>query len=313
VGYHVNLAKNLFKAAIKSQYKITHEYALEGLRFGIIVLANEITFSSQTKENLKSITKVKIDDFAPVVKEIEKTFRKFSDYWDAHFERVNQFWDAHRNIGAMEKAQKMMDSSTGSSFYRSRSGLVKGFSDATCSDRTKCSLYLCEGDSPAGALKAGRKTVDGSLMVGVCPLRGKVLNVSDVDIDRALENKEISTIFSIIGVGIQEKNVTTGAKSWEEAHERLRQYSRFSKICIACDADSDGQQITMLLLYLFSKYARFLVDHGYIYISVSPLFEQGGKFYYPGDPVDTNGVPIGINTSKSFRRFKGLTITSPSI
>ena len=69
---------------------------------------------------------------------------------------------------------------------------------------------------------------------------------------------------------------------------------------------SDGQQITMLLLYLFSKYARFLIEHGYIYISVSPLYEQGGKFYYPGDPTDPNGVPIGIDTSKRYRRFKGL-------
>ena len=69
---------------------------------------------------------------------------------------------------------------------------------------------------------------------------------------------------------------------------------------------SDGQQITMLLLYLFSKYAKFLIEHGMIYISVSPLFEQGGKFYYPGDPVDSNGVPIGIDISKKFRRFKGL-------
>ena len=50
-----------------------------------------------------------------------------------------------------------------------------------------------------------------------------------------------------------------------------------------------------------------------VYISVSPLFEQDGKFYYPGDPVDSNGVPLGINTNKSFRRFKGLIIPSPSI
>ena len=62
----------------------------------------------------------------------------------------------------------------------------------------------------------------------------------------------------------------------------------------------------MLLLYLFSKYSRFLIEHGLIYIIESPLFEQGGKFYYPGDPTDTNGVPIGININKSFRRFKGL-------
>ena len=305
VGYHVNLAKSLFKAAFKNQYKVTHEYALEGLKVGIIVLANDCVFSSQTKENLRAITKVKTEDFLPIVKEIEKVLRKNSDYWDAHFERLNQFWDAHRNIGALEKAQRMIDSSSGSSFYRSKSGLVKGFSDATCSDRSKCSLFICEGDSPAGSLKSGRRTVNGSLLEGVLPLRGKVLNVSEVDINRALENKEISTIFSVMAVGIQDKNVTTGCKSWEEAHEKLIKYSRYGKICIATDADSDGQQIMMLLLYLFSKYARFLIDHGLVYISVSPLFEQGGKFFYPGDPTDSNGIPIGINTNKSYRRFKG--------
>ena len=84
----------------------------------------------------------------------------------------------------------MMDSSSGSSFYRSRSGLVKGFSDATCSDRTKCSLFLCEGDSPGGALKSGRRTVSGSLLEGILPLRGKVLNVSDVDIDVGYDEQD---------------------------------------------------------------------------------------------------------------------------
>jgi len=236
-GFHVNLAKAALKSAIRSQYKITHEDALQGLKFGTIILANECIFSSQTKESLRSITKVKMEDFNPLVKEIEKVFKKNPDYWDLHFEKVNQFWDAHRNIGALEKAQKMMDSSSGSSFYKSRSGLVKGFSDATCSDRTKCSLFICEGDSPAGSLKSGRRSVGGSLMESVLPLRGKVLNVSDVDINRALENKEISTIFSVIGVGIQEKNVTSECKTWEEAHEALRKHSRFSQICIACDAD----------------------------------------------------------------------------
>ena len=236
-GFHVNLAKAVFKSAIRSQYKITHEDALQGLRFGTIILANDCIFSSQTKDSMRSITKVKMEDFNSLVKEIEKIFKKNPEYWDLHFEKVNQFWDAHRNIGAIERAEKMMDSSSGSSFYKSRSGLVKGFSDATCSDRSKCSLFLCEGDSPAGSLKSGRRSVNGSLLEGILPLRGKILNVSDVDINRALENKEISTIFSVIGVGIQEKNVTTGCKTWEEAHEKLMRYSRFSKICISCDAD----------------------------------------------------------------------------
>ena len=238
-GFHVNLAKAAFKSAIRSQYKITHEDALQGLRFGIIILANESVFSSQTKENLRAITKVKMEDFNPLVKEIEKIFKKNSDYWDLHFEKVNQFWDAHRNIGAIEKAEKMMSAASGTGFYKNRGNLIEGFSDATLKDRWQCSLHIVEGLSPSGSLKSGRRAVNGGLKEGIFNLRGKVLNVSEVDINRALENKEISSLFQVLGVGIEDKNVTTGAKSYEEAHERLMKYSRYGRIVICCDADAD--------------------------------------------------------------------------
>ena len=56
-----------------------------------------------------------------------------------------------------------------------------------------------------------------------------------------------------------------------------------------------------------SKFARFLIDAGCIYISLSPLFEQGGEYYYPNDPIDrSTGLPLGIDSSKPFRRWKGL-------
>ena len=239
VGYHVNLAKNLFKSALKSQYKVTHEYALEGLRFGVIILANDCVFSSQTKENLKSITKVKTDDFSPIVKEIEKIMKKNKDDFDLYVSKVNALWDSKRSIGAIEKAQKMIDGASGTSIYKSRANMIEGFSDATLRDRWDCELYIVEGNSPAGSLKSGRKTISGGLKEAVLPLRGKVLNVSDVDINRALENKEISTLFQILGVGIQENNVTTGTKTWEEAHEKLMKHSRYGKICISTDADAD--------------------------------------------------------------------------
>lgn len=71
-------------------------------------------------------------------------------------------------------------------------------------------------------------------------------------------------------------------------------------------ADSDGQQITMLLLYLFSKYARFLIELGCVYVVVSPLFHQDGKFFYPGDPMNSNNIPLGINPNRPFDRYKGL-------
>jgi DNA gyrase/topoisomerase IV subunit B len=305
-GFHVNLAKSIFKAALRSQYKVTHDLALEGLKFGIIVLSNSNIYNSQTKENLKSIEKVKLDDFNPVVKEVEKVFRKNSDYWDLHVKKLNELWDSRRNIGAIEKAERMMSAASGTGFYKNRSNLIEGFSDATLKDRWQCEIFLVEGLSPGGSLKSGRRTENGGLKVAVCPMRGKVLNVSDVDINRALQNKEISTLFQVLGVGIQEKNVTTGAKSYEEAHEKLMKYSRYGKICIAVDSDIDGTQIRTLLLYVFSKYARFLIDHGLVYICESPLFEQDGKFFYPGDPVDSNGIPLGINQNRPHRRWKGL-------
>lgn len=237
LGYHVNLTKNLFKAAFKDLYKVSHEYVLEGIRFGVIILANECVYSSQVKENLKSISKVKADDFLPVVKEIEKILKKNSDYWDLHIEKVNALYDSRRNIGAIEKAEKMINASSGTAFYKNKSNLVDGFSDATLKNRWDCELYIVEGNSPAGSLKSGRKAENGGLKQAVLPLRGKVLNVSNIEIDRALENKEISTLFSILGVGIQEKNVTSGATTWEEAQELLMKHSRYSRICLACDAD----------------------------------------------------------------------------
>ena len=200
---------------------------------------------------MKSLTKVKLDDFAPLVKEIEKVFKKNKDYWDAHVEKVNAFWDAHRNIGAIEKAQRMIDSASGTGFYKNKADMVEGFSDATIKDRWDCELYIVEGNSPAGSLKSGRKASSG-LKQAVLPLRGKVLNVSTIDVNRALENKEISTLFSILGVGIQDRNVTSSAKTWEEAHELLIKRSRYGRICIACDADA-ARNMSVQLCMLCSR------------------------------------------------------------
>lgn len=162
----------------------------------------------------------------------------------------------------------------------------------------------CEGLSAAGGLKSGRKD---TRYHAVLPLRGKILNVKDSSIDEALENKEIYTIMKVIGLGLDVNNVTTGCKSPEEAFEKIRKHTRFGKICISTDADSDGSHITILILYLFSKYARFLVDYGLVYIALSPLFKQGDKYFYPNDPlVPGTTIPVGLDTTKPFHRWKGL-------
>ena len=90
----------------------------------------------------------------------------------------------------------------------------------------------CEGLSPAGSLKSGRHD---TLHHSVLPLRGKILSVEGKSIDQALDNKEIFTIFKVIGLGMDVNNVTSKASSYEEGYELIKKYSRFGKIVIAVD------------------------------------------------------------------------------
>lgn len=305
-GIHMNWTKNLFKAALKDYYKIKHDCLMNGFKFNVVVLANEVNFSSQTKENLRGIKKVTQKDFLEIVKEFEKVFKKNSDYWNLHITRLNMLADSMKKIGAAEKAQEMIDSARGRDLYKAKLGLADGFADATCgkNERMNAELYLCEGLSPGSSLKAGRKS---PLYHAVLPLRGKVLNVSEKSAEQMLDNKELSTLFKVIGLGLDSHNVTNGAKTPEEAWKKICSHSRYGKICIATDADPDGLSIQSLILYNFSKFARFLIDFGMVYIAESPEFIQDGKYFYPSDPKQPGTIlPVGLNPNKSFEHIKGL-------
>lgn len=95
----------------------------------------------------------------------------------------------------------------------------------------------CEGLSPGGSLKAARKNTK---FIGVAPLRGKVKNVKDSTADQMMDNKELFTIFKLMGLGIDVNNVTKGCKTPEEAYEKIKKFARFGKLVIATDADEDG-------------------------------------------------------------------------
>lgn len=121
-----------------------------------------------------------------------------------------------------------------------------------------------------------------------------------------LDNAELNSIFMAIGLGLDCNSVVSKAKTQEEAYNIIKEKSRYGKIIISCDADSDGSQICNLLLYAFSKYARFLIDFGLIFVALSPIYEQDGKYYYPNDPrIKGTDFPVGLNPSKFFHRFKG--------
>ena len=305
-GIHIQYMESCYEQALKTEYKIKHRTIYNGLKMFVLVLADEISYDSQTKVRLKSITKVKLTDFGDIVKEFQKIFRKDPEYWETHVGKLNFLAESMKSLSAAEKAQKIIDNASGSSVYRSKADMIPGFSDATAGagDRWNCELFITEGLSPSGSLKAGRK---GTQYHAIMPLRGKVKNVKDSTADQMMDNKELFTIFKVLGLGIDANNVTHGCKTPEEAFEKIKKHARYGKICIATDADEDGLAIQNGLLYAISKFARFLVDFGLVYISESPIYEQGGKYFYPSDPRQAGTqFPVSLNPNKYFRRFKGL-------
>jgi DNA gyrase/topoisomerase IV subunit B len=127
-----------------------------------------------------------------------------------------------------------------------------------------------------------------------------------------LTNAEFYTMFSVLGLGIDQHSVIKDAKSPEEAFEIIKKKTRYGKLVIATDSDEDGLAIQKGILFCISKFAKFMINYGLTFIAESPIFEQGGKYYYPSDPrIPGSQFCVGMDPSKHFRRFKGLT-SSPN-
>lgn len=268
----------------ENEENLTGEDVREGLTIVLSIKHPDPQFEGQTKTKLGNSEARTITD------------RLFS----AHFEKflmenpsvarqvVEKGLLAARARLAAKRAREVTRKKSGLEI----SNLPGKLADCSSKDPSISELFIVEGDSAGGSAKQGRSR----LFQAILPIRGKILNVEKATLDRILANEEIRSLFTAMGTGFG--NDFDVAKA------------RYHKLVIMTDADVDGAHIRTLLLTLFYRYMRPVVEAGYVYIAQPPLYQvrQGKKMVYldSDEELDAYLKEIPLSPKPVIQRYKGL-------
>jgi DNA gyrase subunit B len=250
----------------ESEENLTGDDVLEGLTGVVSVKLREIQFEGQTKAKLGSVE---------ARAAVETVFGDaFSEFLEENPE------DARAIIAKSILALKARKAAKAAKDSVLRKGALDGFAlpgklaDCQTKDAAESELFIVEGDSAGGSSKQGRDRRTQAIL----PLRGKILNVERARLDKMLASQEIKNLVVALGTAIGD--------TFDLAK------LRYHKIIIATDADVDGAHIRTLLLTLFYRYFKPVVDGGFLYIAQPPLYKirRGKEIWYAYTDADKEKV-----------------------
>ena len=272
----------------EKEENLTGDDIREGLAAVISVKLREPQFEGQTKTKLGN-TEVK----GLVESATNRYLAEFLEERPSEARAIiNKALQAAR---ARQAARKVRD--TIRKGYLESSTLPGKLADCSSKDPARSELYIVEGNSAGGSAKGGR---DRNFQA-ILPLRGKILNVEKANVNKVLSNAEIQSMISAIGAGVGESfNI---------------EQARYNKLIIMADADVDGSHIRTLVLTFLYRNMLELIEAGYVYIALPPLYKvtHNRRDYYAKNDAELRETldRLRADGSANIARFKGLSEMNP--